>query len=300
MSVATSSHPAGDVRHGAHGQGQVDRRRELTQREFAGEYLNPLKPVIVTDAIEHWGARRWTPAFFRDMYGSRRVTVDGADYQLSDLLDLIERSNASKPAPYLRNVRIDEWAPELLAGIQPLPLHAQPNWLDSRLFPERPSPTSLELYIGGAGASFPTLHFDNMHTHAFLMQLYGSKEYVVYSPAQTPWLYPRPGREANKSSIDDIDRPDLSRFPLFTRAVPGRCVLRAGETLFVPAGWWHTARILEPSITVSANTVNASNWEPFARDYLASASRRRSRAGRALLAAYLKAFGFIERLVTRP
>jgi hypothetical protein len=70
---------------------------------------------------------------------------------------------------------------------------------------------------------------------------------------------------------------------------------RPCETLFVPSGWWHTARILEPSITVSANAVNASNWEGFVSDYLRSASRHRSPSALALLAAYLKAFRFIER-----
>ena len=94
----------------------VDRQSGLTQRAFAAQYLRPQKPVIVTDAIDHWPAkRRWTPAFFREQYGSRRVTVDGVEYQLSQLLDLIERSSPSKPAPYLRNVVIEEWAPELVA-----------------------------------------------------------------------------------------------------------------------------------------------------------------------------------------
>jgi hypothetical protein len=276
----------------------VDRRSRLTQREFAAQYLRPQKPVIVTDAFDHWPAkRRWTPAFFREHYGSRRVTVDGVDYQLSQLLDLIECSSPSKPAPYLRNVVIEDWAPELLADIQPLPHHTQPNWFDSRFFPERPSMTSLELYIGGAGAAFPTLHFDNLHTHAFLMQLFGTKEYVFYAPDQGPWLYPREGIEANKSSVDDLEHPDLVRFPLFARAVAARCVLHAGETLFVPAGWWHTARILEPSITVSANTMNASNWKAFISDY-DPRSTHRSRKHSALKSAYLRAFGFIRCLAS--
>src|SRR3954451_22707127 len=120
MSVASIAHPVGDARPGGHGATHVDRRSGLPQREFAREYLEPLKPVIVTDAIEHWTARRkWTPAFFRDAYGSRSVTVDGVHHRLADLLDLIERSNASAPAPYLRNLGIADWAPELLADIQP-------------------------------------------------------------------------------------------------------------------------------------------------------------------------------------
>jgi histone arginine demethylase JMJD6 len=272
----------------------VDRRTGLTHREFVTQYLRPMKPVIVADAIEHWPATgRWTPAFFRERYGSRRVTVDEVDYALSDLLDLVEGSSAAKPAPYLRNLVIDRWAPDLMADIQPLPHHTQPNWLDSRFFPERPSLTSIELYIGGAGATFPTLHYDNLHTHAFLMQLYGSKEYVFYPPDQGPWLYPRQGIETNRSSVEDIEHPDLDRFPLFGRAVAARCVLRAGEMLFVPAGWWHTARILEPAITVSANTVNASNWKAFLGDYDVWASRHRPRKRTAVLSAYVRVFGFI-------
>ena len=272
--------------------GAVDRRGGLTQREFAAEYLRALKPVILTDAFDHWRAReRWTPAFFRERFGSRHVTVDGVEYRMSELLDLIQCSSAAKPAPYLRNVVIEQWAPELLPDIQPLPQQTQPNWFDSRFFPERPSMTSLELYIGGAGAKFPTLHFDNLHTHAFLMQLFGTKEYVFYSPDQSAWLYPKQGIEANKSSVADIEHPDLTRFPLFERAVAARCLLHAGETLFVPAGWWHTARILEPSITVSANTMNASNWKAFIGDYDPASSRQRKH--NALMSAYLRVFGFI-------
>jgi hypothetical protein len=272
--------------------GPVERRHQLTRSEFAAQYARPLKPVILTDAFDHWPAKgRWTPAFFRERFGSRTVSVDGADYRIAELLDLIECSTPATPAPYLRNVVIEQWAPELLKDIHPLPPQTQPNWFESRFFPERPSMTSLELYIGGAGATFPTLHFDNLHTHAFLMQLFGTKEYVFYSPDQSPWLYPRQGIEANKSMVEDIEHPDLARFPLFERAVAARCTLHAGETLFVPAGWWHTARILEPSVTVSANTMNASNWKAFIGDYDSRSSRHRRRS--ALMSAYLRVFGFI-------
>jgi hypothetical protein len=272
----------------------VARRHGVSQREFVREFARPLTPVIVTDALDRWKAKtRWTPAFFREHYGSRTVTVDRVDYRLSDLLDLIEASTASKPAPYLRNVSIEQFAPELLADIHPLPPQTQPNWLDSRFFPEKPSLTSLELYIGGAGATFPSLHYDNLHTHAFLMQLYGRKEYVFYSPDQSPWLYPKTGIDANRSEVADIERPDLRRFPLFQRAVPTRCVLGPGEMLFVPAGWWHTARILEPSVTVSANTLNASNWKAFIGDYDFWAARHRSRRSAAVMSACVRVFGFV-------
>ncbi|MGH8594770.1 MAG: hypothetical protein ACREV3_13245 [Gammaproteobacteria bacterium] len=30
--------------------------------------------------------------------------------------------------------------------------------------------------------------------------------------------------------------------------------------MFVPSHWWHTTKMLTPSITLSINTVNRSNW----------------------------------------
>ncbi len=277
----------------------VERRAGLTQREFVAEHLRPLKPVILTDAIEGWRARtRWTFDFFATEYGSRTVVVDGRQYLLSDLIAAIRRSAPGASAPYLRNLLIENWAPELLVDIQPLPACTRPNWLESRFFPGRDALTSLELYIGGAGATFPILHYDNWHTHAFLMQLQGEKEYVFFPPEATPFLYPREGSEANKSSIDDIEHPDLNRFPAFRGAVASRCHLRAGETLFVPAGWWHTARILSASITVSANTANAANWSAFTRDYVASIARHDSAWRARMVAAYLAVFSVCGQLVS--
>ena len=64
----------------------------------------------------------------------------------------------------------------------------------------------------------------------------------------------------NHSLIKDIERPDLQKYPEFLKAVPTTFFLEPGELLFVPSHWWHTARILSPSITVSINVLNQSNW----------------------------------------
>jgi hypothetical protein len=62
----------------------------------------------------------------------------------------------------------------------------------------------------------------------------------------------------------------MTRFPKFSGASGFRFKLYPGETLFVPSGWWHTARILSPSITVSINGANAANWKDFRRDFCQS------------------------------
>jgi hypothetical protein len=35
----------------------------------------------------------------------------------------------------------------------------------------------------------------------------------------------------------------------------------------MPSGWWHTARILSPSITISINGANAVSWPDFRKDF---------------------------------
>ena len=98
------------------------------------------------------------------------------------------------------------------------------------------------------------LHYDNLHTHAFLMQVRGVKDYVFYPPDASALLYPRGGRETNKSAIDDLERPDLQRFPLFARAVARRCRLSAGElidTAIKPLSSW---RILSCEVSLRASS----------------------------------------------
>jgi hypothetical protein len=273
----------------------IDRVAGLPHRELVRRYLRPMRPVVITDAISHWPAlRRWTPELFRDEHGATEVTIDGKVYSLRAYVDEMLAATPEAPAPYLRNVLLEKWLPVLMADITPLPRCITPNWLDSRVFPSRRSLRTLEIYIGGAGARFPTLHYDGYHTHAWLMQIYGTKRFVVYPPDQTELLYPKGGEEANKSAIVDLEHPDLDRFPLFARATPTVFDLHPGDTLFVPAGTWHTVKILSTSITISVNSVNRPNWSAFVQDFVAAERASRSPLAIAALHAYLVAMGWGE------
>jgi hypothetical protein len=75
------------------------------------------------------------------------------------------------------------------------------------------------------------------------MQLYGDKEYVAFAPDQGRLMYPLGGRDANKSLVNDAVDPNIEKFPLFGQAQGVRFQLHPGETLFAPAGWWHTAGV---------------------------------------------------------
>jgi histone arginine demethylase JMJD6 len=247
----------------------IDRRHCLPYEEFVQEYLFLKKPVILTGALPDWRAlNTWTPNYFKNRYGSKTLTIDGNKYTMADFIDRVNSSSAQNPAPYLRNAVIDQFLPELLADIEPLPRYFFPNWLDGRLsraLRSRLHDGSPELYIGGAGAKFPFLHFDSYHTHAFLTQIYGVKEYTAFSVDQTPLIYVDP-HQYNVSQITDIENPDLQKFPLFAQAAPMKFQLHPGEILFIPGGLWHTAKMLTPSISISVNRANASNWSTLTHD----------------------------------
>jgi histone arginine demethylase JMJD6 len=272
----------------------VDRISGMPHREYLRQYVQCLRPVILTDAMLGWRALEvWTPEFFRRQYGAVAVRVEGREFSMADLVDRVLASTREDPAPYLNRTRIDCLLPELLDDIRPRSRYMYPNWLESKFFPARSTPGDVELLFGGAGARFPVLHWDGLHTHAFICQIYGSKQVVLYHPGQTPLLYPATGRERNRSMIDDLDHPDLQRFPLFAQARPLTTVLGPGDSLFVPMGWWHTTHLPGPSIGVTWNTVNGVNWPAFVRDYSDERTRKIGRLAGSALRAYLTTLGLI-------
>jgi len=270
----------------------IERRANLSYEEFATEYLWPNKPVIVTDAIRNWKALgRWSPEFFKREFGEMKFTIaeglerktgykenagDGVEYTMAQFIDRVLDSSDENPAPYFRNRVLYDVFPSLRDDIQPLPEYFLPNWLPDRYLVKYVSEVlnrgaAIEVYIGGKGGAFPVLHYDGAGTHAFLMQIFGRKQFLLYPPEQEPFLYPLP-EKANLSQVNSVNNPDLQRFPLFAKAIPSIFVLEAGELAFIPSHWWHTTKMLSASISVSANVVNQSNWHELVR--FVSARRR--------------------------
>ena len=87
-------------------------------------------------------------------------------------------------------------------------------------------------------------------TPNFLCQVLGQKYVRLYSSLYDEAMYPCSGILRNTSQVD-VESPDLSRFPLFSKAPYQDVILQPGETLFIPPGYWHYVRSLSVSISVS-------------------------------------------------
>ncbi len=291
MQTAAPSLPPSPVHASLQQGAPIERRTGLSAEEFTAEYAEKNKPVILTDVLAGWQAlEKWTPSFFAERYPEQllKFKYGGLEMKMKDFIPLVEASSPGNPAPYWTNNVVEDYFPELMLEISPLPAHTGANWA-ARKFLHKGMGASLnrgakvEIYIGGPGGSFPILHWDGMSTHAWLMQLYGLKQYWVWPPEDQHLMYPGDGPGWNLSPIGNVEQPDLNRYPLFAQARCTTFVLEPGEAVFVPSRWWHTAKMLSASITLSTNTLNHTNWPQFCEDM----TRQAGAGGRAFKSAYL-------------
>ena len=111
--------------------------------------------------------------------------------------------------------------------------------------------TETNLWAGASGGCTP-LHYDT--TSNFLCQLCGRKRLLLFSPADTPKLYPYPATHpANAFAMVDVESPDLSTFAAFGRARGAEAVLEPGECLWMPSYVWHYVKQFEGDETLSLN-----------------------------------------------
>jgi len=240
--------------------------RDLPYEKFLKDFVEPNRPVVIVDAAPGWAAlRSWTPEYFKNKYGDQNVEVTyGVKSQMAEVMDGVLASTAEKPGPYLHKVIIHQHMPALLSDLAPENTYAFPRRYCSPLMPKRfRRPDGyLKLLIGGVGGKFPLMHFDSDNAHAMITEIYGDKEFVLFAPEDTPYVYPH-AHSAGTSQIDDLDHVDLTRFPDFPKATQYRVIIKPGESMFVPSRWWHSARVVTTSVSVCTNMMHSTNWDGF-------------------------------------
>lgn len=263
----------------------IERKKSPLTDDFAREYLSGEgKPVILTDAIKNWSAPSvWTFEHLKSSYGSDLVAVslggvnpvawkltkfssfiDHLDTPSGDLpgfwLDREGKPLGGEPERgelryYLMGWNALRRHPELCKDISPAPGFTT-DWTlaldaNARELVEWICDKELtSVYIGPAD-TISRLHRDFGHTHAYLAQIRGVKEAILFSPSDSGFVY---------NGQVDPEQPDPELFPLLDQATAYAGVIEPGDLLFIPPGWWHCVRSLEKSITISHNFFNDANF----------------------------------------
>ena len=246
----------------------IDKRSNISKKELYHDYVVKGLPVVLTDAAKGWKAMgKLTPAFFKENYGHIKKEIDGRTYELGEIIDLMMASSPEHPSPYPCNINIEKTFPELQEYFLPHIHYGKQNRIFNPLIPKTflKGTEVSELFFGGKGSFFPTLHIDALFLHTQITQLYGSKEFYVFPPEQSIYMYPRKDNP-KLSSIKNPLQPDFEKFPLFRNAKPLKVMVNQGETILFSTGWWHYTLMYEPCISYGLIQLNANNYAPFVAD----------------------------------
>jgi hypothetical protein len=240
---------------------QVDRRLDLSIREFRNEYLYQRKPVVITGAIESWRARStWSLEYFQTRFPDTSVSIHrlgGERYEpsgvesiaLSKFIDTIKTNTFEQYPYYVRDDwRIFELHEELLRDYE-IPKYFFDWFVFLPGFMRLIYP---RIFMGPKGAITP-LHLDIWGTHAWLAQIVGRKRWILFPKDQQEFLY---------NCTVQPQKPDLERFPLYRNAKPVECTIGPGDLIFVPGGWAHEVISLDATISITHNYMGPGCFLP--------------------------------------
>ncbi len=231
----------------------IERRLNLSRREFLEEYYSANRPVVLLDLVSNWRALSvWTPEYLSSTCGNEMVEVMAGretdpDYEVNSdkhkttmlFQDYVSRVLTADSSNDLYLVANNHFLEKDSARWLYQDLYIFPEYLDAGRLRG-----SVFLWFGPGGTVTP-LHHDLMNI--FMVQVYGWKRVTLISPDQTPWVYNNIG----VYSEVNCENPDYERHPDFLNVNKIEITLGPGETLFLPVGWWHHVRSLDTSISVT-------------------------------------------------
>ncbi len=239
----------------------VERRHSVSKEEFVERFVRGSRPLVLTGVAEDWPAmQRWSPQDLKQRFGHLDVEIQaerGADpryeenkldhrrqLRLADFVDRVLAGGITNDYYLTANneaLRRPEFAP-LLEDIGSLPDFCNRAELAARS----------SFWFGPGGTVTPLHHDSLMLLHT---QVVGRKRWRFISPMETPNLY----NYARVYSPIDIDRPDLNRYPRFSKVTVLEVVAEPGDTVFLPLGWWHQVAALEVSLSFSYSCLDVPN-----------------------------------------
>lgn len=188
--------------------------------------LSNLTLQQLKDQFGHVPVRARANDYVEKAFSAKRTLLD---MSLLDYLDLLA-SDASELPPYLGNQQLPE-------------LNLLCRW--PTYFKKVSTP---RIWLGPKGTVTP-LHCD--YDDNLFAQIWGSKRFVLYPPHHDDFLYTREVNPVLYGSAFDPDAPDFDAMPLAQQATPIECVVKPGELLYLPAGWFHCVKALEFSLSAN-------------------------------------------------
>lgn len=235
---------------------------DIKPQQFRNNYYDIKKPLIIKDIAKQWPAyNKWNWDYFKQIVGDVKVglynniksdaytpinTAD--DYKtFGEYIDMI----SSGPAQWrIFLFNIFNHAPELINDFT-WPEHLMKGFV--KKFPM--------LFVGGA-TSITHMHFDIDLSHILHTQFLGRKRVLLFPYEEQYKLYRKPFEVLSLADFSHYHHlngtPDYSQFPALKYAKGYEVIMEHGDTLFMPAGYWHHMEYLDSGFAMSLRALQSS------------------------------------------
>lgn len=242
---------------------EVDRVDSISPEDFRDQYYAPMKPLVITGLSKQWPAlNKWDWDFFKSIVGSVEVglynnvksdaytPINTADdyMKFGNYIDMILNGPVGLRI-FLFN--IFEHAPQITSDFE-WPEHLMKGFV--KRYPM--------LFVGGKG-SVTHMHFDIDLSHIIHTQFGGRKRVLLFPFEEQRKLYRKPWEVLSFVNFehyfdDRNNKLELDRYPALRLAKGYEVILDHGDTLFMPAGYWHHMEYLDNGFAMSLRALQTS------------------------------------------
>jgi hypothetical protein len=233
----------------------VDTVENISPEDFNKNYYTPQKPLVITGLAKQWPAyQKWNWEYFKEIVGDKKVglynnvksdaytpinTAD--DYKtFGEYVDMIQEGPAAWRI-FLFN--IFDHAPQLIGDFT-WPEHLMKGFV--KKYPM--------LFTGGE-SSITHMHFDIDLSHILHTQFAGRKRVLLFGHGEQHKLYRKPFEVLSLADFSNYSKkngtPDYEKFPALKYAAGYDLILNPGDTLFMPAGYWHHMEYIDSGFAMS-------------------------------------------------
>jgi len=240
----------------------VDKVGTISPEDFKTNYYEAMKPLVMTDLSKEWPAyHKWNWQYFKELVGNVKVALynnvksdaytpinTADDYKtFGEYVDMIEKGPAAWRI-FLFN--IFDYAPQLKQDF------VWPEHLMKGFVKKYPM-----LFTGGA-SSITHMHFDIDLSHIIHTQFAGRKRVLLFEYSEKNKLYRKPFEVLSLADFshyaDPESKVDYEKFPALKYAKGYEIVLNPGDTLFMPAAYWHHMEYIDSGFAMSLRAMQSS------------------------------------------
>ncbi len=230
----------------------IDEVEYISPADFKAKYYNKKIPLIIKGMAKKWEALdKWTWEYFKEIVGDKEVGV--YNNVKSDSYTPINKADAyMKFGEYLDKAQagpldlriflfnIFQHAPQLTKDF------TWPDEYMSGFIKKFPM-----LFVGGQGA-VTHIHFDIDMSHILHTQFTGKKRVLLFPFEEQHKLYRKPWEVLSLANFENYKNNfDYHNFPATKMAKGYEVILEHGDTLYMPAGYWHHMEYIEAGYSMS-------------------------------------------------